>query len=33
VYAIQTGEAGAGVVATADFDKALQQLKTLTDAK
>ena len=33
VYAIQTTEPGAGVVATADFDKALTQLKTLTDAK
>ncbi len=33
VYAIQSAEAGAGVVATADFDKALTQLKTLTDAK
>jgi hypothetical protein len=33
VYAIQTTEPGAGVVAIADFDKALTQLKTLTDAK
>jgi hypothetical protein len=33
VYAIQAAEPGAGVVATADFDKALTQLKTLTDAK
>ncbi|MEO8482528.1 MAG: DUF4340 domain-containing protein [Acidobacteriota bacterium] len=33
VYAIQSGETGAGVVPTAEFDKALTQLKTLTDAK
>jgi hypothetical protein len=33
VYAIRTGEPGAGVVPTADFDKAIGQLKTLTEGK
>jgi Domain of unknown function (DUF4340) len=33
VYAVRSDEPGAGVVPTADFDKALSQLKTLTDAK
>jgi hypothetical protein len=33
VYAIRAGEPGAGVVPTADFDKAIGQLKTLTEGK
>lgn len=33
VYAIRAGEAGAGVVPTPDFDKALTQMKTLTGEK
>jgi hypothetical protein len=33
VYALKTGEPGAGVVPTADFDKAITQLQALTGAK
>ncbi len=33
VYAIRAGESGAGIVPTADFDKAVSQLKTLTESK
>ncbi len=32
-YAIRAGETGAGVIPTADFDKALTQLQALTSAK
>jgi hypothetical protein len=33
VQAIRQGESGAAVIATADFDKVIAQLKELTGAK